>query len=69
MSHISSPSATRPLVAIVGAGPSGFYAACGVRRNLPEANIDIFEKLPFPYGLIRYGVAPDHPEVKVSMLT
>lgn len=77
-------------VAIVGAGPSGFYAAKYLTSSvlkrihqstvtavgedekkppLPSFNwsgidIDIIERLPTPYGLVRYGVAPDHPEVK-----
>lgn len=53
-----------PRVCIVGAGPAGFYAAMHLTKNLDNVNIDIIEKLPVPYGLIRYGVAPDHPEVK-----
>ncbi|KXS22293.1 FAD/NAD(P)-binding domain-containing protein [Gonapodya prolifera JEL478] len=50
--------------AIVGSGPAGFYTADKLLSNFPNARVDIFEKLPFPYGLARYGVAPDHPEVK-----
>ncbi|XP_075986331.1 NADPH:adrenodoxin oxidoreductase, mitochondrial [Anticarsia gemmatalis] len=51
-------------VCIVGAGPAGFYAAMHLTKKLESVNIDIIEKLPVPFGLIRYGVAPDHPEVK-----
>jgi adrenodoxin-NADP+ reductase len=48
-------------VAIVGSGPSGCYTA----KYLPSSyQIDLIERLPTPYGLVRYGVAPDHPEVK-----
>ena len=62
---------TRPLrVGIVGAGPAGIYAAdlltkdetlsaCGT-----SVSIDVLDKLPSPYGLVRYGVAPDHPRIK-----
>ncbi|KAJ3336971.1 hypothetical protein HDU93_001816 [Gonapodya sp. JEL0774] len=50
--------------AIVGSGPAGFYTADKLLGYLPNATVDLFEKLPFPYGLARYGVAPDHPEVK-----
>lgn len=61
----------RPLrIAIVGAGPSGFYAASRL-LGLPgtrKLQIHMFEELPVPFGLVRYGVAPDHPEVKVSSL-
>ncbi|KAL9088692.1 MAG: hypothetical protein Q9159_002943 [Coniocarpon cinnabarinum] len=49
---------------VVGSGPAGYYAAIRVRQKLPNAFIDMYEKLPVPYGLVRYGVAPDHPEVK-----
>lgn len=54
-------------VAIVGAGPAGFYTAHHLLHKCPpqtNIEIDFIEKLPAPYGLSRYGVAPDHPEVK-----
>ncbi|CAN5923722.1 FAD-dependent oxidoreductase [soil metagenome] len=51
-------------VAIVGAGPSGFYAADGLMRGRPDLHIDIIDRLPTPYGLVRAGVAPDHPGTK-----
>ncbi|KAK6346866.1 NADPH-adrenodoxin reductase [Orbilia brochopaga] len=51
-------------LAIIGAGPSGFYAAYRVQSKLPTAKIDMYEALPVPFGLVRFGVAPDHPEVK-----
>ncbi|BFZ60781.1 NADPH-adrenodoxin reductase [Saitoella coloradoensis] len=54
-------------VAIVGSGPGGFYTAYRVLQQIPEAMVDMFEALPVPYGLVRYGVAPDHPEVKNVM--
>lgn len=56
----------RPLrVAIVGAGPAGFYTAAALlaQKNLTVA-IDFVERLPAPFGLVRYGVAPDHPKIK-----
>lgn len=59
-------SETRPLnVAIVGAGPSGFYAAGSLlmQKSL-VVHIDMFDRLPAPYGLVRYGVAPDHQKIK-----
>lgn len=46
--------------AIVGSGPAGLYAAEALLKNVPDCHIDVFEKYPAPYGLIRYGVAPDH---------
>ncbi|WP_421996962.1 FAD-dependent oxidoreductase [Reyranella sp.] len=51
-------------VAIVGAGPSGFYAADGMLRARPDLHIDIIDRLPTPYGLVRAGVAPDHQGTK-----
>ncbi|KAL7574235.1 hypothetical protein ACA910_012491 [Epithemia clementina (nom. ined.)] len=55
-------------VAIVGSGPSGCYTAKYLRaawdKNKEDGEIDVIERLPTPYGLVRYGVAPDHPEVK-----
>ncbi|KAJ8734109.1 hypothetical protein PYW07_014660 [Mythimna separata] len=60
----SSSYNKRPQICIVGAGPAGFYAAMHLIKKLENVNIDILEKLPVPFGLIRYGVAPDHPEVK-----
>jgi len=51
-------------VAIIGAGPSGFYAAAALLRADPECLVDIIEALPTPFGLIRAGVAPDHQSTK-----
>ena len=51
-------------VAIVGAGPSGFYAAEALLKSAVDCRVDIIERLPAPYGLIRYGVAPDHEKTK-----
>ena len=49
-------------VAIVGAGPSGFYAS---GQLLAEGfSVDLIDKLPTPFGLVRFGVAPDHPKIK-----
>ncbi len=53
-----------PKFAIVGAGPAGFYAAEALDTECPGAEIDIVERLPTPYGLIRAGVAPDHQSTK-----
>ncbi|XP_063608887.1 NADPH:adrenodoxin oxidoreductase, mitochondrial-like [Penaeus indicus] len=53
-----------PKVCIVGSGPAGFYAAQQIIKSHETAEVDIYEKLPVPFGLVRYGVAPDHPEVK-----
>ncbi|XP_017835402.1 NADPH:adrenodoxin oxidoreductase, mitochondrial [Drosophila busckii] len=51
-------------ICIVGAGPAGFYAAQYLLKQLSDCTVDIVEKLPVPFGLVRFGVAPDHPEVK-----
>ncbi len=59
-------SEKRPLrVAIIGAGPSGFYAAGGLlQQSEYSVTVDMFDRLPAPYGLVRYGVAPDHQKIK-----
>lgn len=54
-------------VAIVGSGPSGFYAAEALLRSGRNVKIDMIERLPSPYGLVRSGVAPDHPKLKQSI--
>ena len=55
----------RPLrVAIIGAGPAGTYAADILSKTGLDVSIDIIERLPAPFGLVRYGVAPDHPRIK-----
>lgn len=53
-------------LAIVGAGPAGIYAADILLKSERkfDVSIDLFEQLPAPYGLVRYGVAPDHPRIK-----
>ena len=52
-------------VAIVGAGPSGFYAAEHILKDAEtHAQVDLFDRLPTPFGLVRGGVAPDHPKIK-----
>lgn len=56
------PAALR--VAIVGSGPAGFYAAEALQKSAPGIGIDMFERLPTPFGLVRGGVAPDHPKIK-----
>ena len=58
-------TSSRPLrVAIIGAGPAGTYAADILSKTDLDVSIDIIERLPAPFGLVRYGVAPDHPRIK-----
>ncbi|KAF9095721.1 NADPH-adrenodoxin reductase [Mortierella sp. GBA35] len=60
-----SATLTKPFkVAIIGSGPGGFYTAHRILKNVPQSSIDMYEALPVPHGLVRFGVAPDHPEVK-----
>ncbi|MFC5370576.1 FAD-dependent oxidoreductase [Arcanobacterium bovis] len=55
----------RPLqVAVIGAGPAGIYASDILSKSDVDVQIDLYERLPAPYGLVRYGVAPDHPRIK-----
>ena len=64
--HVST--AQRPFrLAIVGSGPAGFYSAARVISKIENAAVDMYEQLPVPFGLVRFGVAPDHPEVKVAL--
>ncbi|KFI38609.1 putative NADPH-ferredoxin reductase FprA [Bifidobacterium actinocoloniiforme DSM 22766] len=74
MNEHDSNVSGRLKVAVIGAGPAGVYASDILLRQLnqkgdelglgEDARIDIFEKLPVPFGLVRYGVAPDHPSIK-----
>ena len=51
-------------VAVVGSGPSGCYTAQTLVQLDPEVRVDVLDRLPCPYGLVRYGVAPDHEKIK-----
>ncbi|WP_027552443.1 FAD-dependent oxidoreductase [Bradyrhizobium sp. Cp5.3] len=51
-------------VAVIGSGPSGFYTAEALLRSGAPLTVGMFERLPVPYGLVRFGVAPDHPKLK-----
>ena len=62
-------SEANPLqVAVVGSGPSGFYATEALLKSGRVVNVDLIERLPAPFGLVRYGVAPDHPKLKEAIL-
>ncbi|XP_034415310.1 NADPH:adrenodoxin oxidoreductase, mitochondrial [Cyclopterus lumpus] len=58
------PDGCSPKVCIVGSGPAGFYTAQQLIKARQDVEVDIYERLPVPFGLVRFGVAPDHPEVK-----
>lgn len=63
MSTLGSPE--RPLrVAVIGSGPSGFYAADALLSGTIKTKVDMYDRLPAPFGLVRYGVAPDHYKIK-----
>ena len=50
--------------AIIGSGPAGFYCGKQILKHTKNVRVDIFDRNPHPYGLVRTGVAPDHPEMK-----
>ncbi|MDN5858446.1 MAG: FAD-dependent oxidoreductase [Pseudonocardia sp.] len=54
----------RRRVAVIGAGPSGLYAAAALADSGEPIDVDVLDRLPAPYGLVRYGVAPDHVKMK-----
>lgn len=55
---------TRPWnIAVVGAGPAGVFTADLLTQQLAPLRVDLFERLPVPFGLVRYGIAPDHPNI------
>ncbi len=51
-------------VAVVGSGPAGCFTISALLKANQDIGVDLFERLPFPYGLVRYGIAPDHPGTK-----
>lgn len=51
-------------VAVVGAGPAGFYATEALLKQHEDVRVDVIDRLPAPFGLVRYGVAPDHQKIK-----
>ena len=64
-SPASIPGVSQPLrVAVVGSGPAGFYAAGALLDADVPIEVDMIERLPTPWGLVRLGVAPDHPKLK-----
>lgn len=66
IARMEDPAPVRaPLrVAVIGAGPAGFYAAEALLKGREDVAVDLFDRLPTPYGLVRFGVAPDHQKLK-----
>ena len=62
IAEVSEPANFR--VAVVGSGPAGFYAAAALLASDLGVEVDMIERLPTPWGLVRLGVAPDHPNIK-----
>ncbi|WCJ42512.1 NADPH:adrenodoxin oxidoreductase mitochondrial [Euphorbia peplus] len=66
LSRSISNLSSQPLrVCVVGSGPAGFYSAEKMLKAHQEVEVDIIDRLPTPFGLVRTGVAPDHPETKI----
>ncbi len=63
----TSPEFDPYRIAIVGSGPSGFYATEALFKSGLQIQVDMYERLPVPYGLVRSGVAPDHPKLKQAI--
>lgn len=61
---MSETAEREPRIVVIGAGPSGCFIAGALRRTLPEAEILVIDRLPCPFGLVRYGVAADHQSTK-----
>ena len=53
-----------PRFAVIGSGPAGFYAVEALLKQREGCEVDLYDRLPTPFGLVRYGVAPDHPKIK-----
>ena len=68
MAAVVASAVSASHVAVVGAGPSGFYAAEALLRSGLPIQVDMIERLPTPFGLVRSGVAPDHPKLKEAIL-
>uniref|UniRef100_A0A1B0GLQ9 NADPH:adrenodoxin oxidoreductase, mitochondrial n=2 Tax=Lutzomyia longipalpis TaxID=7200 RepID=A0A1B0GLQ9_LUTLO len=61
---MSAGSGAVKRICVVGGGTAGFYVTQYLVKHLENCRVDVLEKLPVPFGLVRFGVAPDHPEVK-----
>ncbi|KAI6210137.1 NADPH:adrenodoxin oxidoreductase, mitochondrial [Aphelenchoides besseyi] len=55
---------TGPRIAVIGSGPAGLYSCSALLNRLPTCHLDVIDKSPVPYGLVQFGVAPDHAEMK-----
>jgi adrenodoxin-NADP+ reductase len=61
----ASEAASGKRFAVVGSGPAGMYAALALTKTFQGSRVDVFERYPTPFGLVRFGVAPDHAETKL----
>ncbi|KAI8345178.1 hypothetical protein B0O80DRAFT_504541 [Mortierella sp. GBAus27b] len=67
---VAKDRSSRPFrVAVIGSGPGGFYMSHRILKNVRQDSIDMFEALLVSHGVVRFGIAPDHPEVKNVMST
>ncbi|WP_181275725.1 cytochrome P450 [Brevibacterium oceani] len=63
-SAVSEYAGAGPKIAVIGSGPSGCFSAKEILRQVPGSSVDVYDRLPVPYGLLRYGVAADHQGTK-----
>jgi len=49
---------------VIGSGPAGMHISKQILKDIPDSSVDVYDKMPFPFGLVRTGVAPDHQDVK-----
>jgi len=49
---------------VIGSGPAGMHISKQILKDIPDSFVDVYDKMPFPFGLVRTGVAPDHQDVK-----
>ncbi len=64
LGHPNDGQGAKARIAVIGAGPSGLYAAAALLASGEPVSVEVLDRLPAPYGLVRYGVAPDHVKMK-----
>lgn len=65
---LSTTTECSPKICVIGAGPAGFYASQQILRTIPNAHIDIIEKLPVPFGLVRHVIVPYQMVIIMNVL-